>query len=235
MIARRDLVMGGVCLAAAGAAYGLKPRRELLLLPKTEKLEDLVPMQFSGWSGQDVGDPLALNPDGSLAARLYNQLVVRLYSNLEGDSQVMMLLAYGEKQNDDLQLHRPEVCYPAFGYTLTSNERAGVPLSNSVQIPARRLVARNDQGEQFVTYWARLGEYLPQDGGQQREARFKNALSGLVPDGVLCRFSTWAPSAGAAWRITDSLVGALVANIRADRRSILIGTERATALTVRQA
>jgi len=140
MIARRDFLVGGACVAAAGAAYGLKPRHEVKLLPAKENLTDLVPMELPGWTGLEVGDPLALNQEGTLSARLYNQTVTRLYRRAETGAQVMMLLAYGARQSDDLQLHRPEICYPAFGYTLIKNQPTQVPLADRTTVPARRLV-----------------------------------------------------------------------------------------------
>lgn len=229
MTSRRDLIIGAACILGAGAAYQLKPRREVLLLPKDAKLEDLVPLQMPGWTGQDVGDPLALNQEGTLAARLYNQQVVRLYTGADG-VEVMMLLAYGAKQSDDLQLHRPEICYPAFGFTLVRNEPTKIPLMTGVDIPARRLIARKDDGVEYVTYWSRLGEYLPQDGGEQRTARFENAFHGLIPDGVLCRFSTWADNPTTAFSNVNRFVQALVLGMKSDRRSVLIGRERAARL-----
>jgi EpsI family protein len=231
MIARRDFLIAGACIAAAGAAYGLKPRHEVKLLPAKETLADLIPMELPGWTGLEVGDPLALNQEGTLSARLYNQLVTRLYRNTETNAQVMMLLAYGARQSDDLQLHRPEICYPAFGYTLVKNQPTQVPLADSASVPARRLVAENAEGREYVVYWSRLGEFLPQDGSQQREARFLNAFHGLVPDGVLCRFSTWANDEASAWTTANGFIAALVSNMRADRRSVLIGSQRAKLLT----
>jgi len=230
MNTRRDIILGAACVLGAGAAYQLKPHREVLLLPKDAKLADIVPMSLPGWTGQDVGDPLALNQEGTLAARLYNQQVVRLYTGADG-SEVMMLLAYGAKQSDDLQLHRPEICYPAFGFTLVRNEPTQISLRPQVDIPARRLIAKKEGGLEYVTYWSRLGEYLPQDGGEQREARFMNAFHGLVPDGVLCRFSTWAPDAPSAWQIINGLVARVVTGITPPRRAVLIGSRRAVALS----
>lgn len=230
MIARRDMLIGSACLAAAGSAYALKPRREVLLLPESTELQSLIPMEPPGWIGQDVGDPMALNQEGSLAARLYNQVVTRLYTDPITNAQVMMLLAYGAKQNDDLQLHRPEVCYPAFGYALVRNDAVEIPLWSSVEIPARRLVAEDESGRQFITYWSRLGEFLPQDGGEQREARFLTAFEGIVPDGVLCRFNTWGSEPQAAWRTMETLIAGLIKTMPAVGRGVLVGAQRAAKL-----
>lgn len=235
MIRRRDVVMGGASLAAAGAAYALKPRREVRLLPDGEEVGSLVPMQVANWSAQDIGDPYALNQEGSLAARLYNQMVSRLYLNAGSGAQVMVLLAYGAKQNDDLQLHRPEVCYPAFGYDLRENKADRLTLSGGAVIPIRRLIAEREDESQYIAYWSRLGEFLPQDGGEQRTARFRNALQGIVPDGMLCRFSMAARSPADAWAALDGLVGDLLTATRADRRAVFIGTQLAKASSRRAA
>lgn len=227
MIRRRDFAIGGACVAAAGASYALKPRRDVRLLPDGEEIETLVPMQAASWTGQDVGDPYALNQEGSLSARLYNQMVSRIYASSVTGHQVMVLLAYGAKQNDDLQLHRPEVCYPAFGYDLQENKPDKLTFAPGAAIPIRRLVAAREGESQYIAYWSRLGEFLPQDGSEQRSARFRNALQGIVPDGVLCRFSTVARSPADAWQAVDSVVRDLLMSTSANRRNVLVGTELA--------
>jgi EpsI family protein len=229
MIARRDFLMGGACVAAAGAAYALKPKRNVPLLGDNQ-LVDIVPATFGPWTSQDVGDPLAINGEGTLAAKIYNQLVVRLYGNQETGSQVMMLLAYGGRQTDDLQLHRPEVCYPAFGYTLERNETAELALSRGVTLPARRLIGRKERYEESVLYWTRIGETVPVDAAEQRRDRFRTALSGIIPDGILSRFSSMPPATGHAWSEIESFVPQLVGAIAPQNRRVLIGTQRAAAL-----
>ena len=49
MISKRDLLIGGACLGAAGLAYALEPRRKLVLLGN-EKMEAIVPKAFAGWT-----------------------------------------------------------------------------------------------------------------------------------------------------------------------------------------
>lgn len=63
MIARRDLLIGATCVAAAGAAAVLKPRNEAPLL-KNAKLVDVIPASFDGWTSEEVGDPYAVNEEG---------------------------------------------------------------------------------------------------------------------------------------------------------------------------
>lgn len=229
MISRRSLVIGASCLVAGGAAYAMTPRQRLSLVGSAQ-LEELVPTAFEEWTSQDVSDPLAINSPESLSNKLYSQLVARLYSNAATGNQVMMLLAYGARQTDGLQLHRPEVCYPAFGYKLTRNEPTSIELASSVTLPARRLAAEVPGRQESIVYWSRIGEDLPIDGAQQRGDRLKLAFKGLIPDGVLVRFSTLSIEPGGGWDELERFVVGLVTAVPADKRQALIGTARARSM-----
>jgi EpsI family protein len=226
MIARRNLILGGVCLAAAAAGTALKPRREVPLL-KGAKLAAVVPASFGDWVSEDMGDPLAVNGEGTLSAKLYNELVVRQYVNQKAEVAITALFAYGGRQSDELQLHRPEICYPAFGYDVTRNEAISLPVGGSATVPARRLLAEQDGRRESIIYWSRMGEKLPQDGGQQREARLEIAMQGIIPDGLLSRFSIVGDDPNQDWRTIGAFVTELIAAIAPNRRNVLIGTERA--------
>ena len=229
MIARRDIILGGACLAAAATGTALKPRREVRLL-KSGKLADAVPAVFGDWTSQDMGDPLAVNGKGTLSAKLYNELVVRQYVNSRAGTGITLLLAYGGRQSDELQLHRPEVCYPAFGFNLTRSEATDIRIGPSVTLPVRRLVAEMEDRRESIVYWSRMGEYLPQSGGQQRGDRLRIAMQGIIPDGLLTRFSMTGDYPDQDWKTIDAFIAELVAAVAPAKRNVLIGSERATAL-----
>lgn len=229
MIARRDLLLGAACLAGAAGGAALKPRHEVKLL-QSGKVADLAPASFGGWTSEDVGDPYAINGKGTLSAKLYNELVVRQYTNQAARAGVLMLLAYGGKQSDELQLHRPEVCYPAFGYALVRNEPLSLPVGPSVTVPARRLAAEQDDRRESIIYWSRMGELLPQDAGQQRAARLQIGMHGIVPDGLLCRFSMSGENVEQNWKMIAAFVAELLGAIAPGKRNVLVGDERANLL-----
>jgi EpsI family protein len=218
---RRALIAGAVCAGGALLAHQLKPNKYVSLLGSA-KLADLIPRQFGTWTSEDVGDPLALNGPDSLSSKLYNQLVTRAYTASDG-RQVVMLVAYGERQSDELQLHRPEVCYPAFGFELLRNEPAALQLDRAVRLPARQLLARSPSWQESAIYWTRLGEHFPTSGSEQREARFENTLAGLIPDGVLCRLTSGDPSPD-AWRRLEAFARNLIAAAAPQGRQVLIGS-----------
>jgi EpsI family protein len=229
MIARRDLIIGAACVAAAAGANALKPHRLAPLL-KTGSLADIVPAAFGDWRSDDIGDPLAINGPGTLSARLYNQLVTRVYRSSAAATEIMVLLAYGGQQTDELQLHRPEICYPAFGFTLVRNEPIDLPVAATVNIPARRLIAEGEDHRESIIYWSRIGEYLPASGGQQRKDRLEIALQGIIPDGLLSRFSTVTEDPKQAWQALELFIPALLGAVQPQYRKVLVGTSRGEAM-----
>ena len=191
-----------------------------------------MPATFGTWQSQDVGDPVALNNPDSLTAKLYNQLVTRVYTDPANSAQVMMLLAYGADQTDDLQLHRPEVCYPAFGFNLVRNEATKVSLAPANEIPARRLLAQSSERREAIIYWTRMGELLPVSGGAQRMDRLRIAMKGDIPDGILCRFSTLSEQSHDSWADLERFIPELMRAIAAKNRRVLIGSEHARLMSV---
>jgi EpsI family protein len=226
MTARRDLLIGAACLAAGAAAFGLKPRRRVSLLGAA-KLDQIVPRRFGDWTSRDVTDLVAPKTEGSLVAKLYGETVGRIYHQAPTGTEVMMLLAHGDTQSNLLQLHRPEVCYPAFGFEIASSTPYQLPLSGGVTVPSRRLVAIAPDRQENIIYWSRLGEFMPTDGVQQRLDRLTTAMSGYVADGLLARFSALGTDPAPAFAAVASFIGQLVLAVPADQRIGLIGARRA--------
>lgn len=228
---RRDFIIAGGCLAAAGSAHALRPRRHLSLV-NGRKIADAIPKSFGAWHQMDTNAVIAPESDNSLAAKLYSEQVSRLYV-LDNQNYVMLLIAYGDTQSDTLQLHRPEVCYPAFGFQVTDSTPAEVLLAPGVDIPARRLTASTPDRVEHITYWTRIGEYLPIDGDEQRIMKLRTAFQGIIPDGVLVRISSTLPNPEDAARLNDRFAAAMIGATRPDMRAALITTEKARILAQR--
>ena len=160
-------------------------------------------------------------------AKLYGETVGRVYQQASTEAEIMMLLAHGDTQSNDLQLHRPEVCYPAFGFAISQSQPIALPLPGGVTVPARRLVAIAPGRQENIVYWSRLGEFLPTDGAQQRIDRLKTAMHGYVADGLLARFSAFGSDPAPAFALVSQFIGELVRAVPAPRRVSLIGTLRA--------
>jgi EpsI family protein len=233
MLRRRDLVLGLPLLAAAGGAYALKPRNRMNLLGE-RKMEDVVPMAFAGWEVTPSNAfVLPEAREGSLAAELYDQQLSRLYTGADR-LPVMLVIAYGSTQSDLLQLHRPEVCYRAFGFEITRSERVDVPVG-PVQVPMRALTARTNDRTEPILYWTRLGDLLPTSNQEQRLMRMRTELAGYVADGVLVRLSTVGEPDPAVFEQMEDFARALLLAIAPDAREALVGRPVAAAIAANQA
>lgn len=221
MIDRRDVLLGGAMLSAAAGALALTPRTHVQFLG-SRKLDGIIPRKIGAWT-EHPSDAFILprDPD-SLSAQLYNDTVARLY--VSPDSiPVMIVVAYGNLQNDQLQLHRPEVCYAAVGFQISDSALAQLPLAPGVDLPVRQLVATSDSRVEPICYWTRIGDAMPTTGPQQRWVKLRQQMSGIIPDGVLVRMSTVGTPSPEIFRELRRFGTAMVVSIAAANRPVLIG------------
>lgn len=223
MTTRREFIIGGACAVTAGAAYAATPRDRMSLLADN-KLDDLVPRAFGSWSELPSDSVVVPESDDSLAARLYAQTVTRTFANYQEGVGVMALFAYGDTQSDQLQLHRPEVCYPAFGFAVVETLPVDIQLAGGAAIPGRRLTAQSALRTEHVAYWTRIGEYLPQSGSEQRSAKLRTAFQGIIPDGILVRVSNLSTDPDKAYEINQSFISQLISAMPQQGLPALVGS-----------
>jgi EpsI family protein len=229
MINRRDLLIGGACVAAAAGAEVLRPHKRVALLGDRQ-LETFIPKSFGVWQAREAEGLVTPQSEDSLAARLYNQSVGRMYAGPD-NSAVMLLIAYGNTQSDTLQLHRPEVCYPAFGFAITENRPARFDLGHGAEVPGRNLIASSPGRDERISYWTRVGEYLPTSNSEQRQMKFRIALSGIIPDGVLVRISNTLPEGDNGFGLNERFAADLLAAVSPVVRPALVTTALADRLS----
>jgi EpsI family protein len=229
MIDRRQVLFGGACLLSAAAAEGLRPRRRLSLLGGGI-LEEITPTKFGTWEEVKIGSVLQPREEGTLSAKLYSQIVGRVYQDRITGTFVMLALAYGDTQSDLLQLHRPETCYPAFGFTISDLEMTQVEFAGGAVLPTRSMVASAPDRVETVMYWTRLGESIPTSTAEQRIDKFKAAIAGYIPDGLLVRCSTPGDGRRNELTINSSFLRNLILALAPVRRPAFIGTRLAHAL-----
>ena len=101
----------------------------------------------------------------------------------------MLAIAYGDDQRDSMQMHYPEVCYPAQGFSLQAKQR-GTLATASGSIPVTRILTNLGQRNEPVTYWTTVGDKVFQGGFQKKLAEMSYGLNGKIPDGMLIRVSS---------------------------------------------
>lgn len=222
MFSRRDALFGGGLLVAAAGAAALTPRRHVILLKEGRELETMVPQKVGDWTAVPSDQFVLPKTPGSLANRLYNQTLTRLYQSPD-NFPVMLVMAYGQTQNDLLQLHRPEACYAAVGFQVSGSTVANVRVGRNALLPVRELIASTDSRIEPIVYWTRIGDTLPTTGGEQRLAKLEQQFDGIIPDGILVRASTVAPAEPATFDALKAFAAALVTAVAPADRPVLIG------------
>lgn len=184
---RRKVVLGLGLAAASGIAQARLP---VPVAPriKEDRFTGLIPNRVGSYAFNSESG-LVLPPSDALSERLYDNLVTRTYSNPAGEV-VMLLVAYNNKQDGVLQIHRPEICYPAGGYMLTDVVPVDVPVAQGQVLPGQIFGASSEARNEVVLYWTRVGDKYPRRWLDQRWAVAEANLRGIVPDGVLARVST---------------------------------------------
>lgn len=216
---RRDLIIGGAMLATGAVTFARLPRTRIATIG-AHQLEKLVPLQFGKWRFE-TSSGLVQPPPDALNALLYDQQIARVYVT-EDAAPVMLSMAYGSSQGGMLQVHRPEVCYPASGFRLTKTSLHPIARPGAPAIPARSFTAASDTRVEQVLYWTRIADMLPTGWTIQRIDIMRSNLAGMVPDGLLVRFSTITPDVATAYATLEGFARDLLAAIGpAGRRKVL--------------
>lgn len=228
LLSRRSLIAGGLLLGAAGIANSRRPDEPFKMLPeKLPKLNPLFPWKVGDWEYQ-TSSGLVLPPPDQLSDRLYNAIITRYYAS-PTNLPVMMLVAYNGVQDGMLQVHRPEVCYPAAGYQVERDHFIPLDAGGGVVVPGHYLAARSVSRHEQLIYWTRIGNEFPVQWWRQHWAVAKENLKGRVPDGVLIRFSTAAPDDETAIRTLKRFITPLFRALSPTARRLLFGEAGAPA------
>jgi EpsI family protein len=210
--------------AAAAVGHGFRPEAAQQKTVSDDRfvLERDVPLQFGDWRVVNNAPTVVTNPEIQQAIdRLYSQVLTRSYRNAAGYT-IMLSIAYGEDQRGGLQAHRPEVCYPAQGFELLSNEVAEITTPLGV-VDGRRLVTRNARRHEPVTYWFNIGGKPVTGRLQRRLEEVRLVMTGQSPDGLLFRVSSIDPESERALREQEQFIGQLLTALQPDVRKKIAG------------
>jgi EpsI family protein len=199
----RSVLVLAVLVSASIAAARMTPRLELGA--STPALAALIPDRFGEWVAEPESvAPVLLVPDALTDAdeaqvAAYDDVLMRTYRRADG-ARVMVALAYGRRQTQEIKIHRPELCYYAQGFVVKSLGIWPVRLSDAHVVESHALLTQNRSRTEVVTYWIRVGEQLALNPWDLRWTIFRDGLAGRVPDGLLVRASSLAESPESAER-----------------------------------
>ena len=155
----------------------------------------------------------------------YDQTLMRAYVRDDG-AMVMLALAYGRSQRQEVKIHRPEGCYVAQGFAVKSKKADVQEIAPGTQVSVNRLLTEKGRHLEPVTYWIRIGDKLTSNAWESRTVVFLEGLQGRIPDGMLVRVST-SLSAGAdvsaAYAVQDAFLKDLVSVLSGPGKTALLG------------
>jgi len=222
---RRFMRCGAMLLLMASASAGavlLKPTRHLADQLPALRLDAMVPAQIGPWRwAPELSTPTPPPQAGTLAARIYTQVLERTYVNDRG-YRLMLSIAYGPDQRDGSEVHNPEFCYTAQGFVVSAVGKSRVSGPDG-EIVLTRLDTRNASRAEPVSYWTTLGAYHVGDGAGRRLKQLRYGLQGLIPDGVVFRVSSLDGDRDRAFEAQREFVAALAGQIEPKARERLIG------------
>ena len=222
-ISFRHLVIGLCMFAAAGMALALKPTVRIVDSEPRLDLETLIPKAFGDWKIDETIVPLISNPEQqALIKEIYNQTLTRTYVNSNGE-HIMLSIAYGGDQSDNMAVHKPEICYPAQGFQILKNPTIGSFATGEGSIPVKRLIATQGQRIEPITYWTTVGDTVAVNGLKWKLQQLKYGLTGKIPDGLLFRISSIQADDTKAYHIQDAFTRDLLKAMSPDGRQRIIG------------
>lgn len=218
----KNLLLLALMVASAALAAAIRPTASLADERPAIDLATMVPSHFGGWKEQFNVAVQIVDPEMQQTIdEIYTQTLTRNYIDASG-YRVMLSIAYGKNQSDNLQLHKPEVCYPAQGFKLEKLER--VPLNLLDQsISTTRMETHLGQRFEPVTYWTVVGDHITTTGIDKKLTEMRYGLRGQVPDGMLVRVSSIDRDSARAHRIQAEFAAAMVAAIAPEHRARFAG------------
>lgn len=223
-LTRRAAIAAILMAASAVGGQAMVPTKRMALLRGPFKLADLVPSRFANWRLDERSVGGIINPQTEeLLNKLYSQILDRVYVDDAGH-RVMLSIAYGADQaDDDVQLHYPEVCYPAQGFRVKSNRTDQIAVPQGA-VRVRRLETQyGDSRFEPVTYWTIVGDQQSLGGWDRKVSEIRHGLRGEIVDGLLFRVSSIDRDSAAGFRAQDDFIRALVPAMTPAARRQLAG------------
>jgi EpsI family protein len=219
--ARRKALVLATSMGAAAALAALgKPVPDDQA--HTVDLDTLFPREFGDWR-VDVASEAFVRPAAQQGKvyKIYDQVLERTFINSKGQ-RIMVSAAFGREQSAGLQMHRPEVCYPAGGFQVAGVEPVQLALAGQA-VAATRLHAFLPGRSEPITYWTLLGDVVVTDSTAFRLRQLSFGLRRRLLDGLLMRVSSIDTQPARAYALQSRFADELVRAMRPAERVKVIG------------
>ena len=200
----------------------LTPTQKIADQQENIDLEIMIPIEFGDWRIDRSIIPLQVDAETQANLdKIYNQTLARTYVNSLGE-RIMLSVAYGGDQSDNLAVHKPEVCYYAQGFEIMKTV-ADELLTQYGKLPIKRLLAVKGYRNEPITYWITVGNKAVLPGIDEKLQQLKYGLTGNVPDGMLVRVSSISSDKDKAYQLQTIFIQDLLSSVNTVERIRLIG------------
>ncbi len=212
-----------ILMVSSGAlTKALTPTKKIADQQEKIDLEIMIPIEFGDWRIDRSIIPLQVDAETqAMLDKIYNQTLARTYVNSLGE-RIMLSVAYGGDQSDNLAVHKPEVCYYAQGFEIMKNFTDEL-LTQYGTLPIKRLIAVKGNRSEPITYWVTIGNKAVLPGIEEKLQQLRYGLTGSVPDGMLVRVSTIDPDKEKAYQLQTHFIQDMLSAIDIRSRTRLTG------------
>lgn len=221
----RNCLMMAFMLVSAGLGAALKPTVFTADERPPIDLKAMVPTSFGDWREQLNVTAQIIDPtQKETLDRIYSQILTRTFVNSDG-YRVMLSMAYGKNQSKSLELHLPDVCYPAQGFSVNETKKTTLNLLGQ-PIAATRLETNFGQRYEPLTYWTLVGDTITKSAFEKRLIEMRYAVTGRIPDGILVRISSIDRSGNNAFELQHRFAAELIKSIAPENRNRFVGRRK---------
>lgn len=190
----KHYLLAALMLLTAYLGFAMTPTLNYVEIKEAQKFINAIPKQFGDWQevpNNQLQVDLVPKEEGERTTdNPYDDVLMRTYVNSKGQ-HVQLALAYGKSMRQEVKIHRPELCYYAQGFEVKSllSSDFGIVSAHNQPIVGKNMLAVNQNYQEAVSYWIRIGDMYSQSPWQTRFYIIKRGLVGDVVDGVLVRAS----------------------------------------------
>ena len=218
----RNFTLLALMLATSGLTLALHPTHKISEEGPTIDLEVMIPRTFNKWREEQSRSVQIVDPQQKeMIDRIYTQTLSRTYVNTDG-YRIMLSMAYGDDQRDGMQMHYPEVCYPAQGFVLQDRQN-GVLMTPNGPISVTRILTSLGQRNEPVTYWTTIGDQVFQGSIEKKLTEMRYGLDGKIPDGMLIRVSSIDTNTSNAYARQNQFASQMLSALTPEHRQRLSG------------
>lgn len=218
----KTLALLALMLMASGLGIWLRPTISIADELPPINLKGAVPTAFGNWREQiNLTNQIVDPQQQATLDKIYSEILARTYANSEG-YRIMLSIAYGKNQSRDLQLHIPDICYPAQGFSVLGKQAGNVDVLGK-SISAVRLETSLGQRFEPITYWTIVGDQITSSMTDKRLIEVRYAIRGRIPDGMLVRISSIDKGTDHAYAIQRQFAAEMIQAIAPENRSRFAG------------